>query len=62
MEEKKVLEIIRKRPGINSYQIGKMLNKRDGAIKSCLLCLERQGILIAEDNYGGLSLFKKNDT
>lgn len=60
MDERKVLEVIRKNPGINAYRIGKMLGKHTNSVANCLITLERKGILISEDAYGGLTVFKKN--
>lgn len=51
---KAVMDTIAAHPGISFMQLSQMLNIKKGSVTGILLAMENHGILLAEDENGGL--------
>lgn len=60
-EFEKMAELVEQKPGINSAEIAQELGLSKSTVLRRLPSLEEAGILLSEDNNGGLRLFSKRE-
>jgi len=58
---KQVFETIREHPGLTWYGLSKLMHTSPSLIKSRLTNMDDKGLLLYEDDYGGLYEFADND-